>query len=86
MADVNFFATRDQYLFICYNDIIKFTFTGNGFLRYQIRNMVGILIKVGEEKELPEYVEKFLNKKDRSKGGKTAPAEGLYLTSIKYNM
>ena len=68
------------------NDIIKFTFTGNGFLRYQIRNMVGILIKVGEEKELPEYVEKFLNKKDRSKGGKTAPAEGLYLTSIKYNM
>ena len=26
MADVNFFATRDQYLFICYNDIIKFTY------------------------------------------------------------
>ena len=66
------------------NDIIKFTFTGNGFLRYQIRNMVGILIRVGEEKESPEYVEKFLNKKDRSTGGKTAPAEGLYLTNIKY--
>ena len=27
----------------------------------------------------------FLNKKDRSTGGKTAPAEGLYLTNIKYN-
>ena len=40
-------------------DIIKFTFTGNGFLRYQIRNMVGILIRVGEEKESPEYVESF---------------------------
>ena len=65
-------------------DIIKFTFTGNGFLRYQIRNMVGILIRVGEEKESPEFVENFLNKKDRSKGGKTAPAEGLYLTNIKY--
>lgn len=66
------------------DNIIKFTFTGNGFLRYQIRNMVGILIRVGEEKESPEYVEYFLNKKDRSKGGKTAPAEGLYLTNIRY--
>lgn len=65
-------------------DIIKFTFTGNGFLRYQIRNMVGILIRVGEEKESPEFVETFLEKKDRSKGGKTAPPEGLYLTNIKY--
>lgn len=66
------------------DNIIRFTFTGNGFLRYQIRNMVGILIRVGEEKESPEYVEYFLNKKDRSKGGKTAPAEGLYLTNIRY--
>lgn len=66
------------------NDIIKFTFTGNGFLRYQIRNMVGILIKIGEEKEPPEYVQQFLEQKDRSKGGKTAPAEGLYLAKIKY--
>ena len=63
---------------------IKFTFTGNGFLRYQIRNMVGILIRIGEEKESPEFVETFLEKKDRSKGGKTAPPEGLYLTNIKY--
>ena len=66
------------------DNIIRFTFTGNGFLRYQIRNMVGILIRVGEEKESTEYVEYFLNKKDRSKGGKTAPAEGLYLTNIRY--
>ncbi|MBR2828879.1 MAG: tRNA pseudouridine(38-40) synthase TruA, partial [Bacilli bacterium] len=29
---------------------IKIIFEGNGFLRYQVRNMVGILIKVGEDK------------------------------------
>ena len=68
------------------NNIIKFKFTGNGFLRYQIRNMVGILIKVGEGKESAKFVETFLKKKDRSKNGKTAPAEGLYLTNIKYKM
>lgn len=66
------------------NDIIKFKFTGNGFLRCQIRNMVGILIRVGEENESPEFVKNFLIKKDRSKDGKTAPSEGLYLTNIKY--
>ena len=64
--------------------IIKFTFTGDGFLRYQIRNMIGILIRIGEEKETPDYIREFLERKDRSKGGKTAPAEGLYLTNIKY--
>lgn len=61
------------------------TFQGNGFLRYQVRNMVGILIRVGENKIPPETVEKILESKDRTKSGKTAPAQGLYLTNIEYN-
>ena len=65
--------------------IIRFTFEGNGFLRYQIRNMVGILIKVGENKISTEDVEKILLSKDRSKSGKTEPANGLYLVDVKYN-
>ena len=66
------------------NEKIKITFTGNGFLRYQVRNMVGILIKVGEEKISPENVEKIIESKDRTKAGKTAPPEGLYLVDVKY--
>ncbi len=67
------------------NNKICITFRGNGFLRYQVRNMVGILIKVGENKVSTEDVEKILASKDRSKGGKTAPAEGLYLNKVEYN-
>lgn len=63
---------------------IIFTFTGDGFLRYQVRNMVGILIRVGENKLSPEAVDKILQSKDRTKSGKTAPAEGLYLVDVKY--
>ena len=63
---------------------LKITFTGDGFLRYQVRNMVGILIRVGEGKISPETVEKVLESKDRTKSGKTAPAEGLYLVDVKY--
>lgn len=63
---------------------IIFTFTGDGFLRYQIRNMVGILIRVGENKLPPEKIKEILESKDRTKSGKTAPAEGLYLVDVKY--
>ena len=65
-------------------DKIIITFRGDGFLRYQIRNMVGILIKVGENKISTNDVEKILESKDRTIGGKTAPASGLYLTNVKY--
>ena len=65
-------------------DKLTITFTGNGFLRYQVRNMVGILIKVGENKILPSSISEILEAKDRTKAGKTAPPEGLYLTNIKY--
>lgn len=63
---------------------IIFTFTGDGFLRYQVRNMVGILIRVGENKLSPKDVDKILKSKDRTKSGKTAPSEGLYLVDVKY--
>ncbi len=66
-------------------NIITITFRGNGFLRYQVRNMVGILIRVGENKISPETVEKIIESKDRTKSGKTAPAEGLYLVDVIYN-
>ncbi len=63
---------------------LKITFVGNGFLRYQVRNMIGVLIRIGENKLSPKDVEKILESKDRTKSGKTAPAEGLYLADVKY--
>lgn len=66
------------------NNLLIITFEGDGFLRYQVRNMVGILIKVGENKISTKDVEKILESKDRTTSGKTAPPEGLYLTSITY--
>lgn len=63
---------------------LKITFEGTGFLRYQVRNMVGILIKVGENKISTKDVEKILLSKDRTKSGKTAPANGLYLVDVCY--
>lgn len=80
----NCVRTITQATITTQNDTLIFTFHGTGFLRYQVRNMVGILIRVGENKLSPEDVEKILLSKDRTKSGKTAPAEGLYLTNIEY--
>ena len=66
------------------NNKIIITFKGNGFLRYQVRNMVGILIKVGENKINPKEIKNIIESKDRTKSGKTAPAEGLYLVDVNY--
>lgn len=62
-----------------------FKFIGDGFLRYQVRNMVGILFKVGQEKIEPSMVKEILESKSRKKNGVTAPAEGLYLVDVTYD-
>ncbi len=64
--------------------IIKIIFKGSGFLKYQVRNMVGTLIKIGEEKVLPDIILSLLEKKDRKCAFLCAPAQGLTLTDVKY--
>ncbi len=66
------------------NKILTFTFRGNGFIKYQIRNMVGYLIRVGENKKKGEDIPKILASKDRRMASITAHSEGLYLTNVIY--
>ncbi len=80
----NCIRTIDKATIETKNNKLIITFHGTGFLRYQVRNMIGLLIKIGENKISPETVEKILASKDRTKSGKTAPAVGLYLTKVEY--
>ena len=66
------------------NNILEISFIGSGFMKYQVRNMVGLLIAVGEGKKEPTEVEKIINNRNRSQKFKTAPSEGLYLKKIWY--
>ena len=60
-------------------DVLDIKFVGSGFLRYQVRNMVGALIKVGTGKIEPYEVKRILESKVRGKNGAIAKACGLYL-------
>lgn len=64
--------------------VIIFTFIGNGFMRYMVRNLVGTLVAVGENKISPIKVKEILECKDRTKAFKTINPEGLYLVDVYY--
>lgn len=54
------------------------------FLHHQVRNMVGTLKRVGDGKWTAKDVKGALEACDRSAGGETAPADGLYLMRVGY--
>ena len=66
------------------NELLMFKFTGNGFMRYMVRNIVGTLIAVGELKIAPAAIMTILASLDRTKAFKTASPVGLYLADVKY--
>ena len=58
--------------------------SGDGFLYYMVRIIVGTLTEVGLGKKRPENVRNIIESRDRQKAGHTAPAEGLYMVKIYY--
>ena len=67
------------------NDLVRIVFKGNGFMRYQIRNMIGAAINVANGKEKLEFIDKHLDSKNREIIAYKAPASGLYLVDVIYN-
>ena len=67
-------------------DVNKITlvFIGTGFMRYMVRNMVGTLIEIGEGKRRSEEIIDIIMSEDRSRAGKTALPQGLFLRNVFY--
>ena len=67
------------------NKLLTIKFEGNGFMRYQIRNMVGTAIAVASKKEDISFISNHLkNKENREIVAYKAPAVGLYLVDVLY--
>lgn len=63
---------------------VRIIAAARSFLHHQVRNMAGTLKLVGEGKWRPEDVARVRDARDRRQGGPTAPAAGLYLTTVTY--
>jgi tRNA pseudouridine38-40 synthase len=67
-----------------FGDDIKISFTGSGFLKQMIRNIVGTVVDIGRGRFEVEDVLRILESKNRIYAGVTAPAHGLYLEKVYY--
>ncbi len=63
---------------------LSIEFTGNGFLKQMIRNIVGTLVAVGKGDLKEKDIKTILKSRDRKKAGLCAPARGLYLKKVHY--
>jgi len=56
----------------------------DGFLHHMVRNIVGVLMEVGQGRRPPDWSREVLEGRDRTLGGVTAPAYGLSLVAVEY--
>lgn len=61
-----------------------FTIVANGFLRYMVRNIVGVLSMIWAGKIQPTDMQMIIASRDRAMAGLTAPPYGLYLERVIY--
>jgi tRNA pseudouridine38-40 synthase len=59
--------------------------SANGFLHHMVRNFVGTLLEVARGRLRPDDIHHFLEGKDRTRVGPTAPARGLHLMRVDYD-
>ena len=63
---------------------LTLTFEGDGFLYNMVRIITGTLLEVGLGQRGAEEMPESLSSLDRTRAGKTAPAQGLCLIEVKY--
>jgi tRNA pseudouridine38-40 synthase len=65
-------------------DWIVMDVTANAFLHHMVRNIAGLLMAIGQGDQAPGWASEVLQSRDRTRGGVTAPPEGLYMWAIDY--
>jgi tRNA pseudouridine38-40 synthase len=55
------------------------------FLKHMVRNVAGSLVEVGLGRHEPDWTSELLAGRDRTRAGKTAPPQGLFLEEVYYS-
>ncbi|MEE8528937.1 MAG: tRNA pseudouridine(38-40) synthase TruA [Gammaproteobacteria bacterium] len=65
-------------------DVIRIEVTANAFLQHMVRNIVGVLVRIGSGEAPASWMQEVLGARDRIKAATTTPAAGLYLVQVSY--
>jgi tRNA pseudouridine38-40 synthase len=65
---------------------VSLAFEGDGFLRHMVRNLVGTLLEVGRGRRRADSIQAVLAAATRAAAGPTAPARGLVLVAVHYDL
>ncbi|HEU0139598.1 MAG TPA: tRNA pseudouridine(38-40) synthase TruA [Bryobacteraceae bacterium] len=68
------------------DDRLIYRVRGSGFLKHMVRNIVGTLLEAGKGNLDSEGLRTLLRSRGRTGCGPTAPARGLFLISVEYQM
>lgn len=66
-------------------ELILLEVRANAFLHHMVRNIVGVLLRLGTGDKPADWVRQVLRARDRRCAGVTAPATGLYLVAVDYD-
>jgi tRNA pseudouridine38-40 synthase len=66
--------------------LVRVTVEGNAFLRNMVRIIAGTLVAVGQGQRRADDIPALLAARDRTQGGQTAPAHGLTLERVFYDL
>lgn len=67
-------------------ELVSFEVAGDGFLYNMVRIMVGTLLKMSYGRIAPDAIPEILRARERKNAGPTAPAAGLYLKEVYYDL
>ena len=85
---VNIISDYEREIFetsiVLKDNILSISFIGSGFMRYMVRNIVGCLIEIGENKRNIDDIDRLFKCEDRKEAGIKAEACGLYLEDVFY--
>ncbi|MDH5407571.1 MAG: tRNA pseudouridine(38-40) synthase TruA [Gammaproteobacteria bacterium] len=66
------------------DELVILDLEANAFLQHMVRNIAGVLMTIGAGEQPIEWANEILQFRDRTRGGVTAPPDGLYLTGVDY--
>lgn len=67
-----------------HEEFVVLEICANAFLQHMVRNIAGVLIEIGQARQPESWAAEVLASRDRTQGGTTAPARGLYFLGPEY--